>query len=61
MILCIYSDTICLKQLKTLSGGIGPLYTDTKLMTPCQICLPPHLFHPEHLGIIIPIHSCQQH
>lgn len=38
---------IILQKLKTLPGCIGPLYTDTRLMTSCQICLPPCSFHPE--------------
>lgn len=70
MIPCIYNDTTIdiqdnhcsfLKQLKTLLGCIGSLYADIRLMTSCQICLPPYSFYPEHLAIIIPIHSCQQH
>lgn len=36
-----------------MSGCSGRLHTDTRLMASCQICLPPYLFRPKHLAVIV--------
>lgn len=41
------------QQPKTMSGCSGRMHTDTRLMASCQICLPPYLFRPKHLAVIV--------